>query len=157
MFISQLKNILVHDVVQKDNVLALLSQLTRVTDKNNKEITTDEYKSFFSNIPNNHLIYVLYSEKNEISENEELIGLGTLFIEKKLIHGGKSVGHIEDIVIDHKFRGKSYGKKMIDFLIQKARELKCYKVILNCDEKNVGFYERLGFKQKNVEMSLYFE
>lgn len=158
MLISQLRHILIHNVVSKDKVLALLSQLTTVTDKKGQTISDEYYNYLFRLLPNTHYIYVMYSEKGEIAEEEEqLVGMGTLIVERKLVHGGNPVGHIEDIVIDKKYRGKSYGKKLIDFLINKCKEAGCYKVILNCDEKNVGFYEKFGFQQKNVEMSMYLE
>ena len=158
MLISQLRNILIHDVVSKDKVLALLSQLTTVTDKNGQTISEEYYNYLFRLLPPTHYIYVMYSEKGEIGEEEEqLVGMGTLIVERKLVHGGNPVGHIEDVIIDKKYRGESYGKKLIDFLVDKCRESGCYKVILNCDEKCVGFYERLGFSQKNVEMSMYLE
>jgi len=31
----------------------------------------------------------------------------------------------------------------------------CYKVILDCAEKNIGFYEKCGFKRKEVTMAWY--
>ena len=82
--------------------------------------------------------------------------MATLIIEEKLIHGGSKVGHIEDLVVDEKFRGKGYGKILLDYLIKKSKYFKCYKTILNCKLSNVGFYEKQGFKSNNVEMSLYF-
>ena len=38
-----------------------------------------------------------------------------------------------------------------------AQAHKCYKVILDCNEKNQGFYEKLGFKKKEIQMAVYFE
>ena len=38
---------------------------------------------------------------------------GTLMVEHKFIHGGRSVGHIEDIVVDSSTRGSGLGKLMI--------------------------------------------
>ncbi len=32
----------------------------------------------------------------------------------------------------------------------------CYKVILDCSEKNEGFYAKLGFQRKELQMALYF-
>ena len=150
MQISQLKNISNYPEVSKDNVIALLSQLTTCYNSNNEIITDRNYKNLFSFIPNTHQIYV-------IIDNDFLIGMGTLLIENKIIHGGKSVGHIEDIVIDKKYRGQSYGKLLIDYLTEKARDLDCYKVILNCSEDHVAFYEKSGFSQTSVCMSKYFE
>lgn len=31
----------------------------------------------------------------------------------------------------------------------------CYKIVLNCVERNVGFYQRCGFSTKEVQMVLY--
>jgi glucosamine-phosphate N-acetyltransferase len=33
----------------------------------------------------------------------------------------------------------------------------CYKVILDCSEKNVPFYEKCGFTVKEKQMVVYFE
>ena len=38
---------------------------------------------------------------------------GTLMVEHKFIHGGRGVGHIEDIVVDSSTRGSGLGKLMI--------------------------------------------
>ena len=42
----------------------------------------------------------------------------------------------------------------------KSRALKAQKqisqlLLTHCNEKNIAFYEKAGFQQKNVEMSLY--
>lgn len=37
-----------------------------------------------------------------------------------------------------------------------AKEIGCYKVILDCSEGNVGFYERCGLVRKEVQMVKYF-
>ena len=80
--------------------------------------------------------------------------MGTLVIEKTYLWGS-NVGHIEDIIIDKNHRGKGYGKILLNKIIEKSKKYGCYKIILYCEEKNVGFYEKNGFQQKNVEMSLY--
>ena len=45
---------------------------------------------------------------------------------------------------------------IIDQLKHLAKRSGCYKVILDCAEKNVGFYEKLGFVKKEIQMALYF-
>ena len=62
------------------------------------------------------------------------------------------MGHIEDIVVDVKHRKRGLGKMIIDYLTEYSKNKKCYKVILNCSQKNIGFYEKCGYKQKEVEM-----
>lgn len=145
----ELKNVIIHESVSREKILKLLSQLTSVTDSNGSLISSKDYGNFFANLEPNTHIYVL-----ENSENQ-LVGMGTLLIESKLVHGGSKVAHIEDVVIDENYQGKGYGKFLINKLVEKAKKFKCYKIILNCDEKNIRFYEKAGFKKKNIEMSLY--
>ena len=38
-----------------------------------------------------------------------------------------------------------------------ADHLGCYKLILDCSESNVKFYEKCGFKRKEIQMARYFE
>ena len=149
MLFSELKNISSHDSVSREKVINLLSQLTTVENSEGNIISEKEYAEFFSNLENNVHIYVMQTEQ------EELVGMGTVIVEKKLIHGGSKVAHIEDVVVDQKYRGLGYGKILLDNLISKSKKFGCYKIILNCHEKNIGFYEKHGFQQKNVEMSLY--
>ena len=149
MLFSELKNIYSHDSVSREKVLNVLSQLTTVENSEGNIISEKEYAVFLSNLEKNVHIYVLQTEQ------EELVGMATIIIEKKLIHGGSKVAHIEDVVVDQKYRGMGYGKVLVNNLIRKSKKFGCYKIILNCHEKNIGFYEKHGFQQKNVEMSLY--
>lgn len=88
------------------------------------------------------------------SGNLIVIGTGSILIEKKFIHGLSSVGHIEDIVIDKKYRGYGLGKMLIDHLINIGKKNNCYKIILNCDEKNEGFYNKCNFNRSGLEMRI---
>jgi glucosamine-phosphate N-acetyltransferase len=129
------------------NYFQVLSQLS-VVDK--KSITLDQWNQFISQLNNNHQIYVLVDSSNNI------IASGTLLIENKIIHNISKVAHIEDIVTDNKFRGKGYGKMMIEYLIEKAKEHQVYKIILNCSDDNIKFYEKCGFELKSNQMAKYF-
>ena len=84
--------------------------------------------------------------------NNEIVGYGSIFYEVK-IRGGKA-GHIEDIVIKDSYRGKGFGKMIIDFLVKDAKNESCYKISLSCKEHNVVFYKKCGFKQDGVTMQL---
>jgi glucosamine-phosphate N-acetyltransferase len=123
-------------------ILSLLAQLTTVG-----EVTFDQYKNHYDEIGKN--VYVM------INSDSNIIATATLLIEKKFIHSCGKVGHIEDVVVDHNYRGKGIGNNMIEYLTEKAIEEGCYKVILDCSESNVGFYEKCGFERKGVEMALY--
>lgn len=52
-------------------------------------------------------------------------------------------------------RGKGLGRHLVKKLVDISRTEGCYKVILDCAEKNVGFYEKCGFTRKEVMMALY--
>lgn len=103
------------------------------------------------NAGDDHLICVI-----EDNKSGKIIATGSLFIEKKFIRSCSKVGHIEDVVVDSCVRGKQLGKKIIGFLSDHARAMGCYKVILDCSVENRAFYERCGFKQKEVQMVKYF-
>ncbi len=84
-------------------------------------------------------------------DDNKIIGAGTIFKIEKLHNN--PIGQIEDVVITGKYRSKGYGKKIIDKLIDIGKnEFKCYKIILNCLEKNIGFYKKCNFDLVGVEM-----
>ena len=85
----------------------------------------------------------------------KIVGAGSLIVEKKFVRNLGICGHIEDIVVDQTLRGKNLGRRIIDLLKALAQANNCYKVILDCAERNVKFYEKCGFKVKEVEMAWY--
>lgn len=126
------------------NVIDLLSQLTETTPLNHHG-----FNKFVDSLNEMHQIWVL-------EKDNKIIVMGTLLIEKKLIHNLGLVGHIEDIVVDKNHRGKKLGNLIINLLKDIAKDIGCYKVILNCNEKVVGFYKKLGFEFKSKQMAIYF-
>jgi len=116
--------------------LILLNSLTTVynNDEELKYMVTN-FRKKISELPLNTMIYI-------IMKDEQVIGSGTLLLEHKIIHNYGKVGHIEDIVIDNNTRGQGLGKKLINYLISKAKIHNCYKVILGCDDNMVEFYKK---------------
>lgn len=85
-------------------------------------------------------------------ETGEIIGATTLMIEQKFIRAGGKVGHIEDVATREGYEGKGIGSAVMKKAIEKAVEEGCYKVILDCAEHNVRFYEKFDFKRYEVCM-----
>jgi glucosamine-phosphate N-acetyltransferase len=85
----------------------------------------------------------------------KIVACGTLFLELKFIHTGGWCGHIEDVVVDKAERGRGLGRLIVSTLKNAAQRLGCYKVILDCADANVGFYEKCGFSRKEVCMARY--
>ena len=86
----------------------------------------------------------------------KIVGSGTIIIEPKIIHGGKNVGHIEDVVVKNSYRGFNVSQDILDLLNIEAREKDCYKVILDCNEEIQRVYIKSGFQKKAIQMALYF-
>jgi len=79
-----------------------------------------------------------------------------LIVEKKFIRNLGQVGHIEDIAVLENQQGKRLGLKMIHALDHISEKVGCYKSILDCSEKNQGFYEKCGYKLAGVQMANYY-
>jgi|SRR6185437_575951 len=79
-------------------------------------------------------------------DGETVVGTATLLIEQKFIHSGGRAAHVEDVAVREDYQGAGVGCQLVGKCIDIARERGCYKVILNCDDEVVGFYEKLGFR-----------
>ncbi|KAI8149344.1 glucosamine 6-phosphate N-acetyltransferase-like protein [Fennellomyces sp. T-0311] len=86
----------------------------------------------------------------------EIVGCATLIVEHKFLHACGQSGHIEDVVVSDTQRGKKLGIRLIDQLKHMAQALGCYKIILNCKEHNVPFYEKCQLDVAQVQMCHYF-
>jgi glucosamine-phosphate N-acetyltransferase len=139
----------IRNIQINDFYLDYLNLLKQLSILNEKEISFKDFNNFCNNLNDNHLIKV-------IELNDKIIASGTLLIETKILHNFGKVGHIEDIVVDENVRGMNIGKKIVEYLIDLAYKKGCYKVILNCNENNSKFYEKCGFKKKEIEMVKYF-
>jgi len=86
-------------------------------------------------------------------EGQKLLGTATLIIQLNLSHGGRPYAHIENVVVNKNFRGKNIGKQIVDYLIKKANERNCYKIVLSCEKKNIPFYKKCNLNPTGeVEM-----
>lgn len=118
----------------------------------NSNINKEYFDHFILTILNdNHIIMVMEDE------NKKLIGTGSVLIEEKLTYGGCRMGHIENILIDEKYRGNGYGEQIVNKLLEICKDKKCYRVDLNCNSELEKFYEKNGFKKKHICMNIYFK
>ncbi|ORZ01459.1 acyl-CoA N-acyltransferase [Syncephalastrum racemosum] len=91
-----------------------------------------------------------------IEAEDRIVACATLILEHKFLHDCGQAGHIEDVVVDGSQRGKKLGIRLIEQLQYMAEQLQCYKIILNCTEKNVPFYEKCELTRAQVQMTHYF-
>eukprot|EP01084_Bolivina_argentea_P084111 152209_1 len=128
--------------------LKLLDQLSEVGN-----VSRSQWNVAFDTIEANplHSIFVIEDKPKHL-----IIGCITMLIEQKFMHGCSRVGHIEDVVTDTNYRGQGLGKLLTNYAVDYAKQSGSYKVILDCSDNNVPFYERCGFKKKENQMAYYF-
>jgi GNAT superfamily N-acetyltransferase len=92
-------------------------------------------------------------EKNNIKyfiakENDEIIASCYICIIPNLTHNGKSIGYIENVITDSKYRRKGIGRKIMEMAINYAKKNNCYKIVLQSGIERTDahkFYENMGF------------
>jgi len=129
--------------------LDCLAQLTTVG-----EIKKEDYEKRFNYLKDRQDTYA--SIVIEHVESKRVVASGTLIVERKFIHALGLCGHIEDIVVDKSQRGKRLGLYVIETLKHIGKSMGCYKIILDCNDGNIAFYQKCGFEKKENEMVLYF-
>jgi len=86
--------------------------------------------------------------------DDRVVGTASLLIEPKFIHQGGVVGHIEDVAVHQAYQHHGVGAIIVQHLLEECRQAKCYKVILDCEESVVPFYEKLGFHRWEQAMRM---
>ena len=129
----------------KDEILNLLGSLTLAP-----VIADRHFETIIAGLTNNHQIFAYIKD-------DKLVGLITLLIEQKLIHGGRCVAHIEDLIVNNDYRGQGIANALIDYCIKQTAHRNCYKIVLSCKRELISFYERFGLAETNVQMSMYLD
>ncbi|MAR65196.1 MAG: hypothetical protein CMB83_04655 [Flammeovirgaceae bacterium] len=104
----------------------------------------DAWNRFISNSSSNSIVGIL---------EDKVVAYGSIVVENKI--RGEVAGHIEDIVVDDRVRGKMLGVKLVKELVEIGKSKGCYRITLFCDKKLIQFYERNGFEVNNVMMKTY--
>jgi glucosamine-phosphate N-acetyltransferase len=129
------------------NYFDLLSQLT-IAGKPDFE----EYKQIYKEMHSDKLNKVFVVEDITLSK---VIANINCHVEQKLIRNLGKVCHIEEFIIDSEYRNKKIGNQLLQLAVTYAKEIKCYKIILNCSDNVVEFYEKNGFTKSTNGMSKY--
>lgn len=77
----------------------------------------------------------------------------TLVVIPNLTRGGRAYGLIENVVTDAAFRGRGYGKQILQAAVAAAWLAGCYKVMLMTGSKKpstLAFYSSAGFEQSKT-------
>ncbi|KAH8110190.1 acyl-CoA N-acyltransferase [Phellopilus nigrolimitatus] len=128
--------------------LSVLAELTVVTDPG-EAAWVDQFNAQKA-APDTYYTLVVLERATD-----RIVGVGCVFVERKFLRGLGKVGHIEDIAVDKTVQGKKIGLRIIDALTRISEDVGCYKTILNCSDKNIGFYQKCGYEKKENEMARY--
>ena len=67
----------------------------------------------------------------------------------------KKVLSVQDVFVKEEYRGLGIGKKLIESIVTFGEmDNAIYKIILECSDTNVEFYEKLGFRLHENHMRL---
>jgi len=85
-----------------------------------------------------------------IMEKEQLVSYAGVAVQTNLYH--KRHIFVFDFVTDKEFRGKGYGKMMLDYLKDYAKVAMCENIVLSSGfarEEAHAFYEKNGYDKKS--------
>ncbi|TVY54734.1 Glucosamine 6-phosphate N-acetyltransferase [Lachnellula cervina] len=136
--------------------LDVLADLAHIGDISEEEWT--ERFDFLAKCEGTYFVLVIVEAgDDENREEKRIVGTGTLLVERKFLFKLGIQGHIEDIGIKADQQGKGLGLKMLKALDSIAKDVGCYKTILDCSAKNEGFYVKCGYEKAGTEMQHYFD
>jgi GNAT superfamily N-acetyltransferase len=79
-----------------------------------------------------------------------IVGTFSLTLVRHLSHNGGHSLIAEDVVVAASSRGRGVGRAMMTCAMRRARELKCYKLVVSSNlsrETAHAFYEKVGFRK----------
>jgi len=95
-----------------------------------------------------------------VEEENLIIGTCSLIMIDNLGHKGAKLAVAESMIICQAHRGRGIGRKLMLFIMEKAKEEHCYKLMLSSNKKRVEahkFYEQLGFQQHGMSFMIEVE
>src|ERR687891_1503289 len=142
-------NFIIREIEQADLEKGFFQTLSNLATLGRICNDLEQAKKILQEIKSYPLYKIFVAVKND---DGQIIGSITILIEQKFIHDGGRAGHIEDVVTRREYEGIGVGSALVSAALEFAREKNCYKVILDCSEKNVRFYEKIGFRRNEISM-----
>ncbi len=122
-----------------NSILALYKDLS----PDDFPLSIDKAECIYTEILDNNAFKILVCEYREM-----IVASCVLSIIPNLTRGGSSYALIENVITQKRFRKKGFGTKIINYALELADELGCYKVMLLTGSKKEAthrFYTKIGF------------
>ncbi len=104
-----------------------------------------------------HKIFVAVMPKRGGNGEVVVVGTTTLLVEPKFIFNGGRVGHIEDVSVRSGYKKMGVGRRLVLHATQVANEMGCVKMVLDCSEETMPFYEKLGYSYQDNCMKKFLK
>lgn len=134
------REIIIEDATAED-----LNRICKIYSEAFKE-TEPKISQWYKILSNRDIVYRVAKVDGNI------MGVASLITVNKILRSGSRMGMIEDVAVSEEARGLGVGKALIENLLKESVIRKCYKTILNCSDKNVGFYEKCGMYRAENQM-----
>ena len=134
-------------VATREDVESLLDLLPQITSRPHnlaaRTLGIDESIKIFDEISNSGNVFVIVGELAN-----EIVAALTMVIVPNFTYEGRPWSIIENVVVADEQRGKGFGKKLMAFAFNSAKEKGCYKIQLlsGPNDEQVGFYKSLGMQ-----------
>jgi GNAT superfamily N-acetyltransferase len=89
----------------------------------------------------------------------EVVGTIVLFIVPNLSHGATPWAIAENLIVDEKHRRRGYGRMLLEFVINRAKEKGCHRIQLWSDRRRKEahqLYQSVGFEASAYGFRIYF-
>ncbi|RUR10429.1 GNAT family N-acetyltransferase [Legionella sp. km772] len=90
--------------------------------------------------------------------DKKVVGTFALLMVPSIVHQESYLAIIEDVMVDPKTQGRGVGKLMIEFALELAEKMGCYKLALSSNKKREsahGFYRILGFVESGASLLVH--
>ncbi|KAI5197993.1 hypothetical protein E4T39_07026 [Aureobasidium subglaciale] len=91
-----------------------------------------------------------------IDNGDRIVATATMIVERKFIQDFTMVAHVEEVCVSSTQQGKGLGLKLVQALNATAEKVGVAKLILNCSNENIKFYERCGYTKAGQQMELKY-
>jgi len=92
-----------------------------------------------------------------VEDQQRITATCSLIIIDNLGHIGAKLAVAESMIVNQDCQGRGIGRKLMEFILDKAKEENCYKLMLSSNKKRIEahqFYEQLGFQQHGISFMI---